>query len=94
MSIENVVVTDVPERSRYEAREGTELLGILTYHRKVGQIVFDHTGVEPAHRGRGIGALLTEAAVSDAQEDNLMVVPTCSFVRRWIDAHPEYRSLV
>jgi uncharacterized protein len=90
----NITVTDVPERSRYEARRGEELLGVLTYHRKAGQIVFDHTGVEPPHRGQGIGALLVAAAMTDAQDDDLRVVPACSFVRRWIDSHPQYLPLV
>jgi uncharacterized protein len=90
----DIIVTDVPERSRYEAQEGGGLLGVLTYHRKVGQVVFDHTEVEPAHRGRGVGALLAAAAVADAQSDDLRVVPQCSYIRRWIEAHPEYLPLV
>ncbi|GHJ44443.1 hypothetical protein Cs7R123_17850 [Catellatospora sp. TT07R-123] len=88
-----VEVVEVPASSRYEAREGGVLLGVLTYRRKPGMVVFDHTGVEPEARGRGIGGLLVAAAMADAAADGVHVVPACSFVRRWIDDHPEYLPL-
>ncbi|WP_196279209.1 GNAT family N-acetyltransferase [Catellatospora vulcania] len=89
-----VEVVEVPESSRYEARQGGRLLGVLTYHRKPGSIVFDHTGVEPEARGRGIGAMLCAAALAGAAEDDVHVVPSCSFVRRWVQDHPEYLPLI
>ncbi|MEU8075617.1 GNAT family N-acetyltransferase [Catellatospora citrea] len=89
-----VEVIEVPESSRYEAREGGRLLGVLTYHRKPGSIVFDHTGVEPEARGRGIGALLCAAALAGAAADDVQVVPQCSFVRRWVQDNPEYLPLI
>ncbi|BCJ77086.1 hypothetical protein CS0771_66300 [Catellatospora sp. IY07-71] len=89
-----VEVVEVPESSRYEAREGERLLGVLTYYRKPGMIVFDHTGVEPEARGRGIGAMLCAAALAGAAADDVRVVPACSFVRRWVQDHPEYLPLV
>ncbi|GIG01065.1 GNAT family N-acetyltransferase [Catellatospora citrea] len=89
-----VEVIEVPESSRYEAREGGRLLGVLTYHRKPGSIVFDHTGVEPEARGRGIGALLCAAALAGAAEDDVRVVPQCSFVRRWVQDNPQYLPLI
>ncbi|GAA1397734.1 GNAT family N-acetyltransferase [Catellatospora coxensis] len=89
-----VEVVEVPESSRYEAREGGRLLGVLTYHRKPGSIVFDHTGVEPEARGRGIGAMLCAAALAGAAEDGVHVVPQCSFVRRWVEDNPRYLPLI
>ncbi|MDI1465720.1 GNAT family N-acetyltransferase [Catellatospora sp. KI3] len=92
--VADVEVVEVPESSRYEARQDGVLLGELTYHRRPGMIVFDHTGVEPAARGRGIGALLVAAAMADAAADEVHVVPACSFVRRWVHDHPEYLPLI
>lgn len=89
-----VEVVEVPESSRYEAREGGRLLGVLTYHRKPGSIVFDHTGVEPEARGRGIGAMLCAAALAGAAADDVHVVPLCSFVRRWVEDNPQYLPLI
>ncbi|MBV1853058.1 N-acetyltransferase [Catellatospora sp. NEAU-YM18] len=89
-----VEVVEVPESSRYEARQDGVRLGELTYHRKPGMIVFDHTGVEPEARGRGIGGLLVAAAMAAAAQDEVHVVPACSFVRRWVHEHPEYLPLI
>jgi hypothetical protein len=90
----DIAVTDAPECSRYEAHDGSELLGVLEYHRKAGLIVFDHTEVEPPARGRGIAAALVAQALADAREDGLGVVPTCPYVRRWIERNTEFLPLV
>lgn len=90
----DIDVTDVPERSRYEAHDNGELLGVLTYHRTPGMVIFDHTEVEPAARGRGVASALSAVAVADARQDDVRVVPTCSYVRRWIEGHPEYLPLL
>src|SRR5690606_35888984 len=47
-----VVVTDVPDASRYEARVGDELLGIAEYRLTPDVITFLHTEVLPAAEGR------------------------------------------
>lgn len=90
----DIEVTDVPGGSRYEAHDNGELVGVLAYHRTPGMVIFDHTEVEPPARGRGIASALSAVAIADAQEDNVRVVPTCSYVRRWIEGHPEYLPLL
>jgi len=53
-----------------------------------------HTGVEPALRRRGIGDALVRSALAYAREQKLRIVPTCPFVARWLEKHPEERELV
>ena len=39
-------VTDAPEDSRYEIRDGDRLLGIAAYQHRGDQVVFTHTEVD------------------------------------------------
>ena len=52
------------------------------------------TWVPPAERGRHVAARLVRAALAHVRERGLRVVPSCWYVRGWIDAHPEHRDLL
>ncbi|HEX2450842.1 MAG TPA: GNAT family N-acetyltransferase [Gemmatimonadales bacterium] len=52
------------------------------------------TWVPPAERGRRVAARLVTAALTHARDRNLRVVPSCWYVRRWFDAHPEQHDLL
>ncbi|GAA4978270.1 GNAT family N-acetyltransferase [Kineococcus glutinatus] len=91
----DVTVTDVPERDRYEARAGAELLAVAQYERAEGLVVFTHTVVQPAHEGEGIGSTLVRAALDDVRRQGLRAVPRCPFVAAWVRRHREgYGDLV
>ena len=65
---------------------------VAAYLRNGSQVVFTHTEVEI--EGSGLGSALVRAALDDVRAAGGTVVPQCSFVRGWIDRHPEYRDLV
>lgn len=48
-----------------------------------------HTYVPQEHRGHGIGEKLVEAALAYAKENNYRVIPSCSFVARFV--HGQHR---
>ena len=87
-------VTDAPDDSRYEIRVGDRLLGLAAYERRGDQVVFTHTEVESDAGYSGLGSTLVRAALDDVRGKGGSVVPMCSFVRGWIERHPEYRDLV
>jgi predicted GNAT family acetyltransferase len=87
-------VRDVPESSRYEIRDGDRLLGRAVYRREPGRVVFTHTDVEPDAEGTGVGGRLVRGALDDVRSRGERAVPSCSFVRGWIERHPEYADLV
>ncbi len=64
------------------------------YQREGDRIIFTHTEVPEALAGQGIGGRLIRSALDASREDGLTVVPECSFVRHFIDTHPDYRDLV
>lgn len=53
-----------------------------------------HTEVPEAERGHGAAADLAKAAFEYARAQKLRVVPTCRFVRAWLDRHPAERDIV
>ena len=89
-----LTVTDVPEAGRYEARAGDRVLGLTAYQRRGDQVVFTHTEVDPDAEGSGVGSTLVRGALDDVRAHGLRVVPRCSFVRGYIERHPDYADLV
>ncbi len=89
-----VVVTDAPEASRYEARVGDLVLGFAEYRLTRDVITFLHTEVLPVAEGRGVGGRLARTALEDARARGLRVRPLCPFISAYIRRHPEYLDLV
>ena len=87
-------VKDNPDENRYEIRDGERLLGHADYGRNGDTTVFIHTEVDPDAGEDGVGSTLVRAALDDVRAKGGSVVPQCSFVRGWIERHPDYADLV
>jgi predicted GNAT family acetyltransferase len=87
-------VRDNPEDSRYEIRDGDRVLGLAAYERRGDTTVFTHTEVDPDTGQDGLGSTLVRAALDDVRGRGGSVVAQCSFVRGWIQRHPDYADLV
>ncbi|MBN8503501.1 MAG: N-acetyltransferase [Burkholderiales bacterium] len=66
----------------------------LDYRRVGDRVVFTHTGVPPALQGRGLAAELVMSGLQWARQEQLKVVPACSYVARYIDRHPQWQDLL
>jgi uncharacterized protein len=88
-------VADNPEVSRYEIRDGDDLVGIAAYDYRAGDmIVFTHTEVSDDYEGQGVGSQLARESLDDARRRGLRVVVRCPFITAWIKRHPDYADLV
>jgi predicted GNAT family acetyltransferase len=56
--------------------------------------VFTHTEIDPDVGQDGLGSTLVRAALDDVRGRGGSVVAQCSFVRGWIQRHPDYADLV
>jgi predicted GNAT family acetyltransferase len=88
------VITDAPERERYEAHLDGELAGVLEYIHKRGRIALIHTEVLPIHEGRGVGSALVRFALDDARRRGLRVIANCPYVQGYLARHPEDDDIV
>lgn len=90
----DIVVTDVPEAGRYEARIDGDLAGFADRHRSGDVVTMPHTVVRPEFAGRGVGSALVRTALEDISAQGLRVRPTCSFVEAYLDRRPELQHLI
>jgi uncharacterized protein len=89
-----IVVTDAPERRRFEVTVDGELAGFLVYRAKKGLLALIHTEVEDRFEGHGLGGRLARFALDQARGQGLDVLPFCPFVNDWMKRHREYVDLV
>jgi uncharacterized protein len=87
-------ITDNAEKRRYEARQGSEVAGFITYRHDPGRMTLIHTEVGPALEGKGIASQLVAGTLDDIRHRGLSVLPICPFVRAYLRRHPEYSDLV
>lgn len=87
-------VLDNAAERRFEILEGDHLVGFTEYHRDRDRMHFPHTEVFDGYEGRGLASTLIRDALDRCRAAGLSVVPECSFVRSFIERHPEYQDLV
>ncbi|GAA3178494.1 GNAT family N-acetyltransferase [Blastococcus jejuensis] len=90
----DTTVVDVPEKGRFEVRIDGRVVGLASYHVDGGTMTLPHTEVDPSLGGRGIGTALVAGVLDAARERGLHVLPYCSFVRHFIQEHPDTVDLV
>ncbi|HUQ60321.1 GNAT family N-acetyltransferase [Lentzea sp.] len=88
------MVTNNEAESRYEIHVDGALAGFLEYRTIGDTVALVHTEVGEEYGGQGLGGELAKFALDDAQARGVKVSPTCPFVAKYIDKHPEYRVTI
>lgn len=89
------LVRNAEDESRYEILVDGKLAGIADYRLDGDVIVFPHTEIDSSRRGQGLGAVLVRAALDDVRaQGGRRVVPTCWYVREFMQANGEYADLL
>lgn len=57
-------------------------------------IIIDHTLVDPSLRGQGVAAKLLDKVVEMAREEDLKVVPVCSYAVARLTRTDEYKDIL
>jgi uncharacterized protein len=89
-----ITVRDNAESRTYDALIGDQVVGTIVYERSGSRLVFRHTIVEPAFRGRGIGTALVTKALDDVRARGRTLTVYCEFVAQFIATHPGYADLI
>jgi predicted GNAT family acetyltransferase len=90
----DVTIEDNPDESRYEAIVDGQVAGIAEYRLEGPRIVLQHTEVDDAYEGKGVGSRLARGVLDAARSRDLRVVPVCPFMTSYIERHEQYADLV
>ncbi len=82
-----------PDRARFVIRV-SDFEAILNYRLAGDRLELYRTYVPPELGGRGLAAELAVAALDHARNEGRSVLPTCSYIDRFIANHPEYCFLI
>ena len=66
----------------------------LSYNVFDDKIDLSYAYTPPELRGRGIAKIVVEYAFNYAKENNLKVIPTCSYVRALVERNDNYKDLL
>ena len=58
------------------------------------KLVIEHTVVNPAYEGNGIGKRLVFAVVDYARDNQLKILPVCTFAKVVFDKTPEIQDVL
>ena len=82
------------ELSRVDAHVGDTLIGFAAYEVcDDGSYSFHHTEVFEEYSGHGYGKELAARVMDSARERGVKIAPTCPFLRKYMDAHPETEDI-
>lgn len=86
-------VIDDKEKNRFEA-EVDGHTAIIEYTVRPGILILDHTEVPKELSGQGVASEMVEKVLLQIELRGLKVVPECPFIKKYINRHPEWKSII
>lgn len=87
--------TKTEKRGQLEAKEDGRSAGEIVYSRTDdNQIIIEHTEVDPSFQGQGVGKKLVGKVAEYARENNLKIIPECSYAKKVMERTPEYEDVL
>jgi len=86
------ILHDIKKQKFYVVVDNLE--SHLEYVKMDNVLNINHTYVPNALRGRGIAGKIVKVALTYAEENNLKIIPSCSYVADYIRRHEEYKKLL
>ena len=83
-----------PDENRYEIHVDGILAGFTQAFEKGDVVTFPHTEVLEQFEGQGLASELVAGALDDIRVRGKLIVPTCPYVARFVDNHPDYKDLL
>lgn len=84
---------DAPN-DRFVIEDADGLLGFISYEYADGVYDLQHTVMQPASKGRGLGTSLATQTFDWIRQHNNKLIPTCPFLPKVLEKFPEYNDLV
>ncbi|MDR2921426.1 MAG: N-acetyltransferase [Tannerella sp.] len=78
-------------KGAFKIKEDGQTVAAMTYvWSSDDNFIIDHTEVRGGYQNKGLGIKMVEAAVKYARENNLTILPLCSFARSMFNQHPNF----
>jgi predicted GNAT family acetyltransferase len=88
-------VRDNKDVNRFEiVTDDGAVAGFVEYGRDGDVVDMRHTEIGDAYEGQGLGGKLARGALDLVRADGGTVVPTCPFIKGWIEKHADYQDLL
>jgi predicted GNAT family acetyltransferase len=87
-------VTHNREENRYEIHVDGILAGFTQALEDGDVVTFPHTVVFDQFEGQGLASELVTGALDDIRVRGKVIVPSCPYVARFVDKHPDYKDLL
>ena len=94
MADDGATVVHNRAESRYEILVDGVRAGFTRYRRTPRAVVFEHTEIDDAYEGHGLGGRLARGALDDVRAEGGRVVAECPFIKGWIAKHEDYQDLL
>lgn len=93
--MEHIKQEDNGLKGRFAIYDNDVFAGEMTYT-WAGQekFIIDHTGVEDAFGGRGMGKKMVLSAVEFARKNNIKILPLCPFAKRVFEKEIDIRDVL
>lgn len=79
----------------FKAIEGYDEAGVMTYvWAGPGKIIIDHTEVNEAYSGKGIGKQLVLESVKYARENKIKILPLCPYAKSVFDKNADLHDVL
>ncbi|TNM41189.1 N-acetyltransferase [Nocardioides albidus] len=90
----DITYVHVPEKHRYEIRDGETLVGFTQYRLPDDvHVDFLHTEVDDAYGGRGLAGELVAMALADVRGQGKRIIAHCPYVAKWVVKHDEFADI-
>ncbi len=87
--------TNDEKRGSFEALMDGTHAGLMTYTwAGEDRFIIDHTEVEEAYNGKGVGKEMLYAAVDFARENGKHIIPLCPFAKANFQKHEELQDVL
>ncbi len=74
--------------------EGKEVAAMHYIFSGPGKFIIDHTEVDEAYEGKGLGRKLVKAGVEYAREHKMKILPYCLFAKKIFEITPAFADVL
>lgn len=90
-----IIQKESGNKGKFIAMDNEIQAGMMTYSiAGEDKIIIDHTEVNPAYTGTGLGKKLVIAGVDFARQNNIKILPLCPFARGVFARNKDLRDVL